>query len=118
MENQIKYLKPIVKQNGWALVDIYKDDGFTGTNFERPGFKQMLEDIEKGNVGIIPEHIKTDSTSYKYPHNYPGAYVVQQYLPDKIKNKKYYTPKDIGYEKNMKEIYDKLEKIRKHSSLK
>lgn len=53
IENQIKYLKPIVKQNGWALVDIYKDDGFTGTNFERPGFKQMLEDIEKGLVNLV-----------------------------------------------------------------
>ena len=88
------------------------------SNTAHVAFDMALEDIEKGNVGIIPEHIKTDSTSYKYPHNYPGAYVVQQYLPDKIKNKKYYTPKDIGYEKNMKEIYDKLEKIRKHSSLK
>lgn len=53
IENQIKYLKTIVKQNGWALFDIYKDDGFTGTNFERPGFKQMLEDIEKGLVNLV-----------------------------------------------------------------
>lgn len=88
------------------------------SNTAHVAFDMALEDIEKGNVGIIPEHIKTDSTSYKYPHNYPGAYVVQQYLPDKIKNKKYYMPKDIGYEKNIKEIYDKLEKIKKHSSLK
>ena len=88
------------------------------SNTAHIAFDMALEDIEKGNVGIIPEHIKTDSTSYKYPHNYPGAYVVQQYLPDKIKNKKYYMPKDIGYEKNIKEIYDKLEKIKKHSSLK
>ena len=53
IENQIKYLRPIVKQNGWGLVDIYKDDGFTGTNFERPGFKQMLDDIEKGLVNLV-----------------------------------------------------------------
>ena len=53
IENQIKYLRPIVKQNGWVLVDIYKDDGFTGTNFERPGFKQMLDDIEKGLVNLV-----------------------------------------------------------------
>lgn len=53
IENQIKYLKPIVKQNGWALINIYKDDGFTGTNFERPGFKQMLKDIEKGLVNLV-----------------------------------------------------------------
>lgn len=71
-----------------------------------------LSDIEKGNVGSIPSHIKTDSETYKYPHDYKGAYVVQQYLPDKLKNQKYYVPKDIGYEKQLKEIYERLEKIK------
>ena len=71
-----------------------------------------LEDIEKGNVGSIPNHIRPDSPDYKYPHDYKGAYVVQQYLPDKLKNKKYYSPKDIGYEKTIKEIYDRLEKLK------
>ena len=71
-----------------------------------------LADIEAGNVGIIPNHIKTDSDTYKYPHDYKGAFVVQQYLPDKIKNKKYYTPKDIGYEKQLKDVYERLEKIK------
>ena len=73
---------------------------------------KALEDIENGNVGNVPNHIKTSSTEYKYPHDYKGAYVVQQYLPDKIKNKKYYTPKDIGYEKQIKEIYTKLEHLK------
>ncbi len=71
-----------------------------------------LKDIEEGSVGSIPSHIKTDSKDYKYPHDYKGAYVVQQYLPDKLKNKKYYSPKDIGYEKQLKEIYEKLEKLK------
>ena len=73
---------------------------------------KALEDIENGNVGSVPSHIKTDSTTYIYPHDYKGAYVVQQYLPDKLKKKKYYIPKDIGYEKQIKEVYDKLEKIK------
>lgn len=79
---------------------------------------KALADIENGNVGTIPSHIKTDSPDYKYPHDYPGSYVVQQYLPDKIKNKKYYSPKDIGYEKQLKDIYEKLEKIKKQNSIK
>lgn len=79
-------------------------------------FDAALKDIEEGNVGTIPNHIKTDSTTYKYPHDYKGAYVVQQYLPDKIKNKKYYIPKDIGYEKNIKAIYERLENIKKKGS--
>ena len=72
-----------------------------------------LEDIEHGNVGVVPAHIKTDSPDYKYPHDYEGAYVVQQYLPDRLKNKRYYYPKNIGYEKKIKEVCDKLEQIKK-----
>ncbi len=73
---------------------------------------EALKDIEEGSVGTIPKHLKTNSEEYKYPHNYKGSYVVQQYLPDKLKNKKYYHPKDIGYEKQLKEIYEKLEKLK------
>lgn len=73
---------------------------------------KAIEDIENGNVGNVPNHIKTSSTEYKYPHDYKGAYVVQQYLPDKLKNKKYYVPKDIGYEKQIKEIYTRLEHLK------
>lgn len=83
------------------------------SNTAHIAFDAALEDIEKGNVGTIPAHIKPDSPDYKYPHNYRGAYVKQQYLPDKLKNKKYYNPKDIGYEKQIKEIYEKLEKIKR-----
>ena len=83
------------------------------SNSSHLAFDSALQDIYDGNVGSIPNHIKTTSTDYKYPHDYPGAYVVQQYLPDKLKNKKYFTPKDIGYEKNIKEIYERLEKIKR-----
>lgn len=85
------------------------------SNTAHIAFTKALEDIENGNVGSIPSHIKTDSPDYKYPHDYKGAYVVQQYLPDKLKNKKYYTPKDIGYEKQIKEIYERLEKIKNNT---
>lgn len=82
------------------------------SNTAHIAFDEAIADIEKGNVGTIPKHIKNNSPDYKYPHDYKGAYVVQQYLPDKLKNKKYYHPKDIGYEKNIKEIYERLEKIK------
>lgn len=85
------------------------------SNTAHIAFDEALNDIEKGNVGMIPEHIRTDSTTYKYPHDYKGAYVIQQYLPDKLKNKKYYHPKDIGYEKQIKEVYERLEKIKESS---
>lgn len=72
-----------------------------------------LSDIESGNTGNVPNHIKTTSMDYKYPHDYPNCFVAQQYLPDKIKNRKYYQPKNHGYEATIKQIYDRLEALKK-----
>ena len=47
---------------------------------------------------------KAQSRNYKYPHNYAEGYVEQQYMPEKLKDRVYYTPKDIGFEKTVKEI--------------
>lgn len=47
---------------------------------------------------------KAQSKLYKYPHNYPEGYVEQQYLPDALKDKVYYRPKGIGYEKTVEGI--------------
>ncbi len=76
---------------------------------------EALNDIEKGNVGDIPKHLKNPSDTYKYPHDYKNAFVKQQYLPDKLKNKKYYHPKDLGYERKLKEIYLYIEKQKKEN---
>ena len=73
---------------------------------------EALNDIEKGNVGSIPRHIRNGSPDYQYPHNFKGCYVKQQYLPDQLKNKKYYHPKDLGYEQTLKQVYEKLEKLK------
>ncbi len=74
-----------------------------------------IRDIESGNTGNVPKHIKTSSEDYKYPHDYPGCFVKQQYLPGKIKNAKYYHPKSSGYEATIKQIYDKLEALKKNT---
>ncbi|MEG1351320.1 MAG: recombinase RarA, partial [Bacilli bacterium] len=61
-----------------------------------------------------PKHIKNGNPDYKYPHDYPNNYVVQQYLPDNIKNKKYYQGKNTSkYEKSLIDINNKLEEIKK-----
>lgn len=57
-----------------------------------------LNDIRKGTTGNVPDHIKTSSLTYKYPHDYPNSWVEQQYLPNNLKNKKYYYPKHNKYE--------------------
>ena len=78
------------------------------SNTAHVALDEALDDIYKGNVGSIPNHIKTNSPLYKYPHDYKGSYVVQQYLPDRIKNKEYYNPKSIGYEVNFNQGYVRL----------
>lgn len=47
---------------------------------------------------------KAQSKKYKFPHDYPNDYVPQQYLPDAIKDKVYYTPGQNGFEKTVHEI--------------
>lgn len=60
-----------------------------------------ISDINAGNVGRIPEHIVNGNPNYKYPHNYPNYWVDQQYLPDKLKDRKYYTPRKNKFETEM-----------------
>lgn len=70
-----------------------------------------LNDIRKGNVGSVPINIKQNPVGYKYPHDYPNGWVKQQYLPDKLINKRYYSPKTTSkYEKSLKDVYDKINK--------
>ena len=84
------------------------------SNAGEMAINEAMKDIEEGNTGNVPNHIKTNSFDYKYPHNYPHAFVKQQYLPDKIKNRKYYTPKETSkYERDLKKVYEALEKMSK-----
>ena len=76
---------------------------------------------EKFADSEVPFHLRnhpstndTKKIKYKYPHDYKNAFVKQQYLPDKLKNKKYYHPKDLGYEAKLKEIYFYLENLKKN----
>lgn len=73
-----------------------------------------INDIHKGNVGNVPSHLRTSSPDYKYPHNYPNAFVKQQYLPDNLKGRKYYQPKTTSkYEQSLKQVYDKIDELQK-----
>ena len=66
---------------------------------------EALNDIRKGTTGNVPNHIKTTSTTYLYPHNYPNSYVKQDYLPKELLGKKYYQPKNNKYENNLNKIH-------------
>lgn len=74
---------------------------------------KAINDIETKNIGDIPSHLKSPYIGYKYPHNYKGSVVKQQYLPDNIKDQKYYIPKDSSkYEIALKNVKEKLDKIK------
>lgn len=69
-----------------------------------------INDVNAGNIGDIPKNITTNSPTYKYPHNYPKYYVKQQYMPDNLKNKNYYKPKNNKYEKALYEYNKEVKK--------
>lgn len=83
------------------------------SNSAEMAINEALETISQVDTGNVPNHIKTNNPLYKYPHNYKNSYVKQQYLPDNIKNIKFYKPKENKNETILKEIMEKLEKLRK-----
>lgn len=77
-----------------------------------------LHDIETKDTGDVPEHLKDSHYSgskalghgleYKYPHSFPNHYTPQQYLPDSIKNTKYYEYGDNKTEQAAKQYWSKI----------
>ena len=53
ISNQKRILEAYAKQNGFTNLRWYTDDGYSGANFQRPGFQAMLADIEAGKVGTV-----------------------------------------------------------------
>jgi len=82
-----------------------------------------MSDIERGIGGDIPRQLQNKhfdgedalikGQNYLYPHDYPNHYVKQQYLPDKIANKKYYTFGDNKTEQKYKEYWENVKKCQK-----
>ena len=79
-----------------------------------------ISDLNNGNIGEIPLHLKDAHYSgaatmgrgveYKYPHSYENNYIKQQYLPDKIKNRVYYNPGNNKNEQLTKEYWRNIKK--------
>ncbi len=67
-----------IKEQKWNLVDIYIDDGYSGTNFDRPSFQKMISDISDRNINII---ITKDLS--RLGRNYiQTGYYTEEYFPD------------------------------------
>ena len=82
-----------------------------------------MQDIESKDTGDIPSHLKDSHYSgakhlgngvgYQYPHAYSQHYVVQQYLPDSLKDAVYYTPAQNKIEKGIREYWQKIKENKK-----
>lgn len=79
-----------------------------------------LDTVHKGKGGSIPRHLQNKHCDgkdndnpgqfYKYPHEYPNRWVEQQYLPNDIKNAKFYSFGDNATEQKFKEYWEKIKK--------
>lgn len=88
IQNQKDVLTEYANDNGWCIYDYYIDDGFSGTNFERPSFKRMINDIENGRVQIV---ITKDLS--RLGRNYlQTGYYTEEYFP--LKNVRYIAVND------------------------
>ncbi len=92
------------------------------------GYGQTRELINKTGYLPVPLHIRNAPTKlmkaldygkdYKYAHDYPGAYVPQEYLPEKLQGKILYSPMDAGYEKIIRERINLWRKLKKEEEKK
>lgn len=89
------------------------------SNASYNAINQALQDVDAGNIGQVPLHLRNAPTAlmkswgnhdgYKYAHDYPGAVASQQYMPDELVGREYYQPSNRGYEH---EISQRLSQIR------
>jgi len=88
-------------------------------------YKNVKNSVKTSGTLPVPFHIRNAPTGlmkdlgygkgYKYAHDYKGAYTYQEYLPDKLKGRRFYFPSDRGYEKKIKERLEKWRGQRKKS---
>ena len=83
------------------------------------GIAAAMADVKAGRVGDIPrelQNVHADSAGlereqgYLYPHDFPGHWVRQQYLPDELKNRKYYQYSDNKTEQAARRYWDEIKK--------
>ncbi len=53
ISNQKDFITSYVLEQGWNIIEVYIDDGFSGLNFDRPGFKKLISDIENKKINLV-----------------------------------------------------------------
>jgi len=87
------------------------------------GIARAMEDVRNRKVPLVPKHLRDANypgaaefghgEGYQYPHDHPGHFVPQEYLPKGTKSKRYYEPGEEGYEKKIKARLEEWEKRRR-----
>ena len=70
--NQKQYLEEYAHKNGFVNIQHFTDDGYTGRNFNRPGFQEMLAEIENGKIGTVI----VNSTPFVRQYNFADRFAV------------------------------------------
>lgn len=82
ISNQRALLKEYVHERGWSIEDIYIDDGYSGTTFDRPDFKRMIQDIELGRINCV---ITKDLSRFGRNYSQVGYYTEEFFLEKNVR---------------------------------
>lgn len=96
-----------------AIICVCESEKSNSVVIARDEAERAVQMVKKEDVPMYLRDVnyKQEKISgYKYPHDY-GGYVEQQYLPDDLKDAKFYVPSDHGYEKVVKERQERLKKL-------
>lgn len=96
-----------------AIICVCESEKSNSVVIARDEAERAVQTVKKEDVPMYLRDVnyKQEKISgYKYPHDY-GGYVEQQYLPDDLKDAKFYLPSDHGYEKVVKERQERLKKL-------
>lgn len=96
-----------------AIICVCESEKSNSVGIARDEAERAVQTVKKEAVPMYLRDVnyKQEKISgYKYPHDY-GGYVEQQYLPDDLKDAKFYVPSDHGYEKVVKERQERLKKL-------
>ena len=73
--SQRQLLTQYVKERGWSIVGEYIDDGYSGTNYDRPDFQRMIDDIEDGKINcVITKNLSRFGRNYVLTGQYTDFY--------------------------------------------
>ncbi len=82
VSNQKEILRSYCENNGFHLVDEYVDDGYSGTNFDRPAFKRMIQDIQNKKINLV---IVKDLSRLGRDHVNTGYYIESFFPEQKVR---------------------------------